>query len=154
MVLVFVDDEDKLTGILSSVGAMITAVIYFFFGKKLRTDALTAKMDILVAFVKVAALTTLVSGICSIPAWGTVIVSIIFAAIMYWCTIKMADGKATISDKVIWILLLIVFILSLIISIVLIFGIITIPLAICGIIIYGFMLGLLLDPEVKDKMGM
>ena len=67
---------------------------------------------------------------------------------------KMTDGQTTISDNVIWVVLLVLFILGLISSIMLILGIITIPLAICGIIIYGFMIKLLLDPEVKSAMGM
>ena len=111
-------------------------------------------MNILVAFIKVAALVTLINGIFSIPSWVNVAVYIVIAAVLYWCTMKMTDGQTTISDNVIWVVLLVLFILGLISSIMLILGIITIPLAICGIIIYGFMIKLLLDPEVKSAMGM
>ena len=154
VVLVFTNDGDKLPGILSAIGSALAGVIYFGFGKKLRNNEFTGKMNILVAFIKVTALVTLINGIFSIPSWVNVAVYIVIAAVLYWCTMKMTDGQTTISDNVIWVVLLVLFILGLISSIMLILGIITIPLAICGIIIYGFMIKLLLDPEVKSAMGL
>ena len=69
VVLVFTNDGDKLPGILSAIGCALAGVIYFGFGKKLRNNEFTGKMNILVAFIKVTALVTLINGIFSIPSW-------------------------------------------------------------------------------------
>lgn len=65
VVLVFTNDGDKLPGILSAIGSALAGVIYFGFGKKLRNNEFTGKMNILVAFIKVTALVTLINGISS-----------------------------------------------------------------------------------------
>ena len=116
VVLVFTNDGDKLPGILSAIGSALAGVIYFGFGKKLRNNEFTGKMNILVAFIKVTALVTLINGIFSIPSWVNVAVYIVIAAVLYWCTMKMTDGQTTISDNVIWVVLLVLFILGLISS--------------------------------------
>ena len=150
------EGDAKLAGILTGIGSVIVALIYFAFGSKVRKGEFSNGMDLLAKFVQVIAVVTLVQAVFSIPSWADVVLNLIIGVIIYWCYMKIADGKKTVSDKVIWILLLVLFILALIGSVISIF-VFTIPAilaGICGILIYGFMVALLLDSEVKNGMGM
>ncbi len=151
-----VEDDVKLAGICSAIGGVICAVIYFGFGSKVRNGEAGNGIALLAAFVKVIAIVTIVQAVFSIPYWADLVVGIIIGAVIFWCYTKIADGQATTADKVIWIVLMVLFVLSIIMSIIsiLIPTIPTILSGICGILIYGFMIALLLDPEVKSGMGM
>ncbi len=150
------EGDAKLAGILTGIGSIIVALIYFAFGSKVRKGEISGNMNLLAKFVQVVAVVTFVQAVFSIPAWADVIVGIIIGLIIYWCYTKIADGQATTADKIIWIVLLVLFILALIASIVSIvtFTIPAILAGVCGIILYGFMLVLLFDSEVKSNMGM
>lgn len=67
----------------------------------------------------------------------------------------MTDGQVTTGDRIVWILLVIVFFIKLILAII---SLIAFPigtiLGICDIVIFGFMLVAMFNPEVKAKMGM
>ncbi len=150
------EGDTKLAGILTGIGSVIVALIYFAFGSKVRKGEISGSMNLLAKFVQVIAVVTIVQAVFSIPSWADVVLNLIIGVIIYWCYMKIADGQKTISDKVIWILLLVLFILALIGSVISIF-VFTIPAilaGICGILIYGFMVALLLDSEVKNGMGM
>lgn len=150
------EGDAKLAGILTGIGSVIVALIYFAFGSKVRKGEFSNGMDLLAKFVQVIAVVTLVQAVFSIPSWADVVLNLIIGVIIYWCYMKIADGKKTVSDKVIWIVLLVLFILALIGSVISIF-VFTIPAilaGVCGIILYGFMVALLLDSEVKNGMGM
>jgi len=149
---------------VAAIGSIIYGCMQFGYGKKVRDGTVSAKIDILAAFVKLVGVGTIVTGIFS--AIGTVmngdeigtgivsaIISIVIGLIIIWIGTKINDGKQTLGDKIIWVILLIAFILCLIaaiLEIITIFGIIT---GICDLIIYVFMLILLFDPEVKSEMG-
>lgn len=150
------EDGFSLGVVLIGVGALITAIIYFKFGSNVRGGAISGKLNILATFVKVVGLITIIAGIFGLVASiGGGIFDIILGLIILWCGKKIDDGKETVMDKIIWIILLIVFILSILGNLV---TIIAFPIGtitgICGVIIYVFMLLMLLDPEVKKAMGM
>ena len=134
--------------------------------------ALTDKFDIIVEFVHVFAMATLVTGIFKIIGGivefiqdtgvegGAVsliisgVVYIIIAFIVMWLYRKITDGKDSLVDKIVWIILLIVFLLYIIFGLLACLSIIGIPLGICAIIIGVFMFMGLLDNDVKSKFGM
>lgn len=149
---------------VAAIGTIIYGCMQFGYGKKVRDGTVSAKIDILAAFVKLVGVGTIVTGIFS--AIGTVmngdeigtgivsaIISIVIGLIIIWIGTKINDGKQTLGDKIIWVILLIAFILCLIAAILEIITIIGIITGICELIIYVFMLILLFDPEVKSEMG-
>ena len=149
---------------VAAIGTIIYGCMQFGYGKKVRDGTVSAKIDILATFVKLVGVGTIVTGIFS--AIGTVmngdeigtgivsaIISIVIGLIIIWIGTKINDGKQTLGDKIIWVILLIAFILCLIAAILEIITIIGIITGICELIIYVFMLILLFDPEVKSEMG-
>ncbi len=172
IVLSFMDIEDLAKYstayfIIVAVGALIAACLYFTFGKKVRDGEIDRKIDILAQYVKIVGIVTIVSGICSAvaeavgldevsfgAALGSAIISIILGLIIMFIASKINDGKQTTGDKIIWILLLVIFVLLIIAAVGEIIAIITLPVGICDLLIYVFMLTLLVDPEVKSEMNM
>ncbi len=149
---------------VAAIGTIIYGCMQFGYGKKVRDGTVSAKIDILAAFVKLVGVGTIVTGIFS--AIGTVmngdeigtgivsaIISIVIGLIIIWIGTKINDGKQTLGDKIIWVILLIAFILCVIAAVLEIITIIGIITGICELIIYVFMLILLFDPEVKSEMG-
>lgn len=157
------DDGIQTANIIVAIGSLISAVVYFKYGSKVRSGAVSAKIDILAGFVNVSGVTTIIMGVFYIIAAiagydngvGTGVLDIIIGLIIIWCGKKINDGKQTTIDKILWIILLVIFVLALLGSILSLFafpiGTLT---GICGIIIYLFMLILLFDSEVKKDMGM
>ena len=149
---------------VAAIGTIIYGCMQFGYGKKVRDGTVSAKIDILAAFVKLVGVGTIVTGIFS--AIGTVmngdeigtgivsaIISIVIGLIIIWIGTKINDGKQTLGDKIIWVILLIAFILCVIAAVLDIITIIGIITGFCELIIYVFMLILLFDPEVKSEMG-
>ena len=154
------DEYDTVFGALSGVGALISGFIYFGLGKDVRNGTISDKWDILTRFVLCVAMVTIIQSILGIGGTsgeqiGSTIIGVIIGLIIFFVYKKMTDGKATTVDKIIWILLVIIFIIEIILNIIalLAFPIGTL-MGICGIIIYCFMLITVLDNDVKAKMGM
>lgn len=155
--------------IIAAIGSIIAAVIYFKFGNKVRTNALSGKLKILGNYVNVVGVTTVVIGIFAaiggimsdISFWDSVI-SIILGLIVIWAGKKILDGKETTIDKILWILLTVIFIILFLVNLIGIFGIegegihfvIGVISTICSIIVYLFMLCYMFDNDVKKGMGM
>ena len=172
IVLSFMDIEDlkkysTAYFIIVAVGALIAACLYFTFGKKVRDGEVSNKIDILAQYVKIVGIVTIVGGICGAiaeavglddasfgAALGGAIISIILGLIIMFIASKINDGKQTTGDKIIWIILLVIFVLLIIAAVGEIITIIGAPVGICDLIIYVFMLTLLVDPEVKSEMNM
>ena len=157
------DDGIDFSGIIVAIGLIITAVIYFKYGSQVRSGAISAKIDILASFVNVVGVISIVNGVFQIIAGvaggagliGNGVINIIIGLIICFCGKKINDGKETTLDKIIWIILLVVFIIEILANIVMLIGFpIGTLMGICGIIIYVFMTLLLLDGEVKKAMGM
>jgi hypothetical protein len=162
-----VDDATVFTigGAVTAIGTIIYGVLYFGYGQKVRSGAISAKIEILAMFVALVGVGTIITGIFSAigaAVDGTdlgavivsVIISIILGLIILFISKKINDGKQTTGDKIIWILLLIIFAICIILAILEIITIIGIITGICHLIIYVFMMILLLDNEVKSAMGM
>lgn len=145
------------SGIIVAVGLIITGIIYFKFGSNVRAGNISKKIDILASFVNVVGINTIVTGVFAILSgtFASGVWDIIFGIIICFCGKKINDGKETTLDKILWIILLVIFVLSILFSIV---ELVAFPigtlLGICGIIIYVFMTLLLMDGEVKKAMGM
>ncbi|MBQ7979319.1 MAG: hypothetical protein IJ248_06175 [Candidatus Methanomethylophilaceae archaeon] len=172
IVLSFMDIEDlkkysTAYFIIVAVGALIAACLYFTFGKKVRDGEVSNKIDILAQYVKIVGIVTIVGGICGAvaeavglddvsfgAALGGAVISIILGLIIMFIASKINDGKQTTGDKIIWIILLVLFVLLIIAAVGEIITIIGAPVGICDLIIYVFMLSLLVDPEVKSEMNM
>ena len=172
IVLSFMDIEDlkkysTAYFIIVAVGALIAACLYFTFGKKVRNGEVSNKIDILAQYVKIVGIVTIVGGICTAvaeavglddvsfgAALGGAVISIILGLIIMFIASKINDGKQTTGDKIIWIILLVIFVLLIIAAVGEIITIIGAPVGICDLIIYVFMLTLLVDPEVKSEMNM
>ena len=157
------DDGIDFSGIIVAIGLIITAVIYFKYGSQVRSGAISAKIDILASFVNVVGVISIVNGVFQIIAGvaggagliGNGVINIIIGLIICFCGKKINDGKETTLDKIIWIILLVVFVIEILANIVMLVGFpIGTLMGICGIIIYVFMTLLLLDGDVKKAMGM
>lgn len=151
---IFIDGLGILN-VVPAIGSIIAGFVYFGFGKSVRAGAITEKWDVLCTFVKTVAVVSIINGIFTLPvSIGTGIIDIVIALVIFYAYKKMTDGQATTMDKIIWIILLIIFIFGIIGGIIEIIAIVTLPLGICDFIIYAFMLIAILDGEVKAKMGM
>ncbi|MGN0098408.1 MAG: hypothetical protein ACI38Y_03665 [Candidatus Methanomethylophilaceae archaeon] len=149
--------------IVVAIGLIITAVIYFKYGSKVRSGAISAKIDILASFVNVVGVISVINGVFKVIAGlagdrsliADGVVGIILGLIVCYCGKKINDGKETTLDKILWIILLVIFVIYILVNIM---ALIAFPigtlLGICRIIIYVFMTLLLLDGEVKKAMGM
>jgi hypothetical protein len=160
------DGNDKtLYCAIAGVGSLIGAIIYLMFGMKVRSGAISAKIDVLATYVRTVGIVMLIGGIFSAAAaaaagvslgiaLGGAVVTIIISLIIIFIAGKINDGKQSTGDKIIWVLLVIAFIIMLILSILECITIIGIIDGICGVLISLFMLGFLFDGEVKSQMGM
>lgn len=156
---------------IAAVGAILAAIVYFKYGNSVRTGALSGKLNILGNYVLVVGVTTIIVGFFSaigglmseLPFWDNVIM-IILGLIVVWAGKKILDGKETTIDKILWILLTIIFLVLFIVNFVGIFGsfgagdilniVVELLTAVCYSIVYLFMLCYMFDGEVKKGMGM
>ena len=165
-----------IANIIMAIGTLVGGFLYLAFAQRVRGNsgnnafsdklglsggAITDKFDIIVEFVHVFAFATIVSGIFEIIAGifdfgiiGTGIIDVIVGLIVLFLYKKITDGKDSVVDKIVWIILLILFLLTIIGGVIALFGIITIPIGICMMIIGVFMFMGLLDSDVKAKFGM
>jgi len=165
-----------IANIIMAIGTLVGGFLYLAFAQRVRGNsgnnafsdklglsggAITDKFDIIVEFVHVFAFATIVSGIFEIIAGifdfgiiGTGIIDVIVGLIVLFLYKKITDGKDSLVDKIVWIILLILFLLTIIGGLLLCITIIGIPLGICALIIGVFMFMGLLDNDVKAKFGM
>lgn len=154
-----------------AIGAIVCAIVYFKFGQELRTSA-PSKIDTLATYVKTVGLVTIIGGIFALGYLanndsanaGNGVINIIFGLIIMWCASKINDGKVTVADRILWIILTVVMVILVIVSLVSIVGsfgldgivniVFSVLVSVCDLVIFLFMLLLLLDGEVKSKMGM
>ena len=154
--------------VIVAIGTLICAALYFTYGQKVRSGAIDRKIDILATYVRIVGIATIIGGLFGAVALivenadlgttiGGAILSIIIGLIILFIASKINDGKQTTGDKLIWIILLVLFVIGILLSIgEAIFGVFTIIGlidGICGVIIYSFMVLLLIDEEVKSEMG-
>ena len=151
--------------VLGGIGSLICAVLYTMFAMKVYNGVYSEKIVILERYVMIVGLTIALGGIFNAVASiaggqdvGVAIVSailsILIGLIIMFIATKINDGKQTVGDSIIWILLLIAFIIVLILSIFMLFSLATIIDGIAHIIIALFMIAFLFDSDVKAKMNM
>ena len=150
---------------IAGIGAIIASFFYLKFGNGVRTGARTDKMDIVGTFVKVVGYAVIVTGLFGsvggLLGSGDAVSSLIYVIcgiIVLWVSSKMMDDKATTFDKIVWIVLLAVFLILFLSSFIGIFtngfDVIVILTCLCKAIIYLIMFIFLFDVDVKKKMGM
>ena len=174
VVLGFVDVSDDLKEniknwmpycVVGGVGSLICAALYTMFAFKVFNGTYDAKIVILEQYVRIVGLTTILGAIFNGAAvvaggedLGVGIAAAIFGAIVgliiIFISTKINDGKQTVGDKIIWIILLIAFVLLLIFGALSIFSLISIIDGIAHVLIALFMIAFLFDPEVKSQMNM
>ncbi len=162
--------------IVACIGPIIMALLYLRFGVSVKNGGVPKKIDILAYFVRLAGLSEIIIAVFNLwnaietgDAWvaiGSLVVSIIVGLIILFVAGRINDGKQDTGDKIIWILLVVLFAISAILDIVSIIGIFTagvvfdlslltvVVLPIVSFIIDVFMLLLLFDSEVKREMNM
>ncbi len=156
-----IDDEtDSVTAIVTGIGSIIVGFLYFGFGKKIRSGEVSSKWDIVCQFVMLTSTVIFVHGLFGysgdISEWiASIVIGLIFAFIVYWVYKHMTDGKVDTLDKILWIVLVVIMVISLLVNLA---SILTFPIGtiegICGVIISLFLLVALFDDDVKKKMGM
>ena len=151
--------------VVGGIGSLICALLYTFFAMEVNNGTYSQKIVILERYVRIVGITTIIGGIfdgAASVAGGQdaggviagVIISIIIGLIIVFIASKINDGKETIGDSVIWVILLVAFILLLIVSFFEFLSIVGIIDGFAHILIALFMIAFLFDPEVKSKMNM
>ena len=167
-----VDDEmnDHVIGwVILGIGSLICALVYFAFGKSVKSGEVSDKFDIVTKFVYVVGYTTIIGGVfAALCGFGfddiggylvSGIISIVLGFVILWIHKKITDGNISTFDRIMWIVLLVIFVICFISSF---FGLggsglalaVNIIVAICDIVIYLFMIAFMLDNSVKAKFGM
>ena len=162
MIWEVVDGSDiQVANIIVAVGTLIGGFLYLAFAQRVRGQtgsnilsdklgvsggALNDKFDIICEFVKVFAMVRIVGGVFEIiggifnnALLANGVIDIIIGVIALFLYKKITDGKDSVVDKIVWIILLILFLLT---------------IGICMMIIGVFMFMGLLDSDVKAKFGM
>ena len=158
------EGDDKLALVVVGIGALLAAFVYFGFGNKVRKGEITAKIDVLAQFVKtvgiaaiVAAFFAAIAGIwgVSVSTWTNVVILII-GIIIVWIGGKIDDGKATNFDKILWILLVVIFLIEFILNLAGAFGGEWYSILTCILmaVVYLYMLAFMFDGDVRKNMGM
>ena len=170
----FIDvDDDMKEGIdnwmpycvVGGIGSLISALLYTFFAMKVFNGTYSQKIVILEKYVRIVGITMIIGEIftaAALIAGGQdigasivgAIVGILIGLLIVFISTKINDGKETVGDSIIWIILLIAFIILLIVSILEFFTLILIIDGIAHLFIALFMIAFLFDPEVKKKMNM
>ena len=167
-----VDDEmnDHVIGwVILGIGSLICALVYFGFGKSVKSGEVSDKFDIVTKLVYVVGYTTIIGGVfAALCGFGfddiggylfSGIIKIVLGFVLLWIYKKITDGNVTTFDRIMWILLLVIFVICFISSFLGIGGsglalAVNIIVAICNIVIYLFMIAFMLDNSVKAKFGM
>lgn len=158
------EGDDRLANVVVGIGALLAAFIYFGFGNKVRKGEISAKIEVLAQFVKTVGLATIVSAFFAAIAgiWGvgistwTNVVILIIGIIIVWIGGKINDGKTTNFDKILWIILVVIFLIEFILKVAGAFGGDWINILSCILmaIVYLYMLVFMFDGDVRKKMGM
>lgn len=155
---------ENLSFVVAGIGSLIAAFVYFGFGNSVRKGEVSKKIDVLGKFVRTYGVATVITGFFGAIAglWGEAIstwdniVILIIGLIVIWIASKINDGKTTNFDKILWIILLIVFVVLFILTLLdinfdnIISGIANVIMA----IVYLYMIAFLFDGDVRKHMGM
>ena len=165
-----------ISAVVACFGPLIMAVLYFRFGVSIKNGGVPKKIDILAYFVRLAGLSEIIIAVFNLRnawetqgAWaaiGALAISIIIGLIILFIAGRINDGKQDTGDKIIWIILVVLFAVSALLDIFAVVGVIaagvTLDLAFLSLVIVPivsfiidvFMLLLLFDSDVKREMNM
>lgn len=159
------DGAGDITGyIIVAVGSLLAGLVYFGFGNSVRSGSITNKLDIVSRMVLTVAICTIINAFFSLigqvlievqdyGALGMDVVYIILGIVLAWIANKIGDGKVDTIDKIMWIILVVVFLVLFVVSLLAILPIgLTSIEAVLMAIIYVFLLVFMFDDEVKNKM--
>lgn len=130
------------------------------------SEGVNSKFGILTSYVAVVGLGNIIYGIFTAieSEVGYGAVGIIIGIIALIFAYLMKDGKATGADKIIWILLAIIFFVYIVLNLIAIFAsfgydgalhiVVGVLMAISSVILYLMLFTYLISDEVKGRMGM
>ena len=157
------EGDDRLANVVVGIGALLAAFIYFGFGNSVRKGEISKKIDVLAQFVKTVGVATIVASLFAAIAgtWGVSISTwanvgmIILGIIVCWIAGKINDGKTTNFDRILWIILVVVFLVFFILKLSGAFGgaWYDILSSILMAVVYLYMLAFMFDGDVRKKMG-
>ena len=157
------EGDDRLALVVAGIGALLAAFIYFGFGNSVRKGEISKKIDVLAQFVKTVGVATIVASLfgaiagtwgVSISTWSNVGM-IILGIIICWIAGKINDGKTTNFDRILWIILVVIFLVFFILRLSGAFGgaWYDILASILMAIVYLYMLIFMFDSDVRKRMG-
>ena len=157
------EGDDRLALVVAGIGALLAAFIYFGFGNSVRKGEISKKIDVLAQFVKTVGVATIVASLfgaiagtwgVSISTWSNVGM-IILGIIVCWIAGKINDGKTTNFDRILWIILVVVFLVFFFLRLTGAFGgaWYDILSSVLMAIVYLYMLIFMFDGDVRKKMG-
>ncbi|MBR4180933.1 MAG: hypothetical protein IKQ57_02165 [Candidatus Methanomethylophilaceae archaeon] len=166
-----------VSAVVACIGPIIMAALYLRFGISVKNGGVPKKIDILAYFVRLAGLSEIIIAVFNlwyaietsgaVVAIGAVIISVIIGLIILFIAGRINDGRQDTGDKIIWIILVVLFAISAVLDVLAVIGFITdgnfafdlktisaliVPIA--SFIIDVFMLLLLFDSDVKREMNM
>lgn len=180
-ILAIVDSTDN---IIAKIGALIFGLMILTFGfatyggkvllfPNLYDQGVDSKFGVLATFITVLGMANIILGGCQlvdaiISEGGNLAIgatSIVVGIIMLIIAMFMKDGATTTMDKIIWIVLAIIFVLGIIGSLIGLFGVfggeqellpllVSLLLAIARVLMFLMLFVYLISDEVKAKMGM
>lgn len=159
--------EDNAAGkIIVCIGVLVAAILYTLFGNKVRTGSISGKVDVLGNYVNIVGATVIVEAIFAVIGGiiigedtmsmiGGGIILVIVGLIVMWAGRSVMDGKKTFGDKILWAILLIAFVVMFVLEFLEmdLGSAVSIISGVLHLLIYLFMIGYLLDGEVRDAMG-
>ena len=168
-------DGVVISAVVACLGPIIMAVLYFRFGVSIKNGSISKKIDILAYFVRLAGLSQIILSVFSfwhnweleggIAAVGGLIISIIIGLIILFIAGRINDGKQDTGDKIIWIILVVLFVIAVIGNLISLVGVFALDVSlfdkaisfitvVVNLIINLFMLVLLFNSDVKREMNM
>lgn len=161
--------------VVGAVGTLLFGVLILGVGLPIYRGEESNKLTILGMFVRFVGLATIVVGVFSGAGQiideslgagaGTIVIGVILGLILLWIAGRIVDGSADTLDRIVWIILLVVFAILAVVSLI---GIITplfadlaiidlliaVILSLCEFVLYAFLLLSILSDDVKSAMGM
>lgn len=165
-------DDTRFGLVIVGIGSLICALIFFGYGKSVRSGQTADKFAIVTKLILVVAMITIVTGIFKAISGvgfhdirtyaieGAILIVLGLVVLFIYRTV--AGGNAGTFGKIMWIALLVIFVLMFIGTaavliklnggtLKLIVGAVT---GICNLVIYLYMTVYLLDRDVRAKFGM
>ncbi|MGI6472323.1 MAG: hypothetical protein ACOX1N_04585 [Candidatus Methanomethylophilaceae archaeon] len=164
------------TGIVvAAVGTILYGVLILGVGLPVYKGEESDKLTILGMFVRFVGLATIVVGVFTgagqiiddslAVGVTTIVIQAVLGLVLIWIAGRIVDGSVDTLDRIVWIILLVVFAILTVFALVGIFIpffaelavldlLVEVVLSLCQFILYAFLLVSVLSNEVKSAMGM